>query len=178
MLTCGGPGAKPPCSAHKGALSPCTELDPGQPQVCRHARMHAPPTRHDTHRNVPRAHTLRCPASTILSQPTGKQMVRRTAAALQAAPGPKGRLVCRASGQPRGSPGLGGSMSPCASVCTSVSARGGRVRVHTRSSVHRAPALHPSPQASVGGRGEAQAQAALGFSKGHKGLPGKLREPC
>ena len=39
--------------------------------------------------NVPRAHTLRRPASSKLSQPAEKQMVKRAAAALRAAPGPK-----------------------------------------------------------------------------------------
>ena len=29
ILACGSPGAKPPCSARKGALSLRTELDPG-----------------------------------------------------------------------------------------------------------------------------------------------------
>lgn len=138
----------------------CTELGLGWPQVCRHARVHATRTRNDAQECLKGTH-LKMTASSTLSQPTGKRTVRSTAAALQAAPGPKGSPVCRASRLPHGSPGLGSSETLCASVCTSISARGGRARTHTRRSVHGCrvcgctePLLHTHPHQPqwIGGR--------------------------
>lgn len=107
ILACGRPVAKldPPRSIEAVHRAGCCVATSLQMRMC---NPHGDRLAH----NVPRAHTLRRPASSKLSQPAEKQMVKRAAAALRAAPGPRERSVCQAACQARSSRGLAAASDP------------------------------------------------------------------